>query len=165
MCRQRSAAALAFLVAAASIFSGCMTRFELSEAIGPAPPAPPPPPQGFLRVYTPTEEYNDSEVFYYPHRNFTLLSVDGALLRYVRNADHDWDETPALTPLPVGSYKIRSLTRRSGIVTVPVSIELGRTTEVYLDRSFEERPSPDGEYVRLPNGEIVGWRVQDPPSP
>lgn len=164
MTRSRSAALALILVGIASTVCGCVTHHEILEAVGPAPPPPPPAPQGFLRVHTPTDEYNDSEVYYYRHRDFALLSADGTLLRYVRNADDDWDETPALTLLPVGSYKIRSRTRRSGIVTIPVVVELGRTTDIYLDGSFEERSSREGGYVRLPNGEIIGWRAGDAPA-
>ncbi len=161
----RRSVALALVIGTAWIPSGCVTHHEIHETVGLAPPSLPPPPQGFLRVHTPTDAYNDSDVYYYPHGGFTLLSADGTPLKHVRNADHHWDETPALTLLPVGSYKIRSPTQRSGIVTVPVVVELGRTTDVYLDGSFEEHPSPEGEYVRLPNGEIIGWRVHGSPAP
>lgn len=152
---------------------------EVVEAVGPAPLLPSAaPPHGFLRVYTPTEENEDDQAFYYPHRDFTILAPGGEVLKRVRNADHKWDETPARVPLPVGSYRIRSWTRRSEIATVPVVVEQGRTTEVYLDGSFaglEARRDTFGTLpdvgarrdtvVELPNGEIIGWGVQTSPRP
>lgn len=156
---------MALVMGAAWISSACVHHHEILEAVGPAPPLPSPAPRGFVRVYTPTEEYTDSDVFYYPHRDFSILSSYGAVVKRVRNADSPWDETPALTALPVGSYKIKSWTRRSGIVTVPVIVELGRTTDVYLDDSFERSEVPHGAYVTLPSGEIIGWRARPSPNP
>ncbi len=164
MSRSRSVA-IALLLGAAWIVSACATHHEILEAVGPAPPSPPPAPHGFLRVYTPTEVYDDKDVLYYPHRDFTILSLDGKPMKHIRNADHHWDETPALTPLPVGSYKIRSRMHRGGIVTIPVVVELGRTTNVYLDGTFERPETPEDAYVQLPTGEIIGWRVRGSTAP
>lgn len=154
------------LVGAACVFVGCVHYQEVLEPVGPAPTVPVhAPAQGFLRVYTPTERYNDSDVYYYLHQDFRIYSLNGHLVEYVRNADSNRDETPALTPLPVGTYKIRSWTRRSGIATIPVVIELGRTTDVYLDGSFEGSGAPRDAYVTLPTGEIIGWHSKDSQAP
>lgn len=134
----------------------------LAVAIGPAPP---PAPSGLLRVRTPTALTEDQDTLYYPHRDFRILSTGGEVLKRVRNADDPWDETPALVRLPAGSYWIESPTRHGGSATIPVVIEPGRTTEVYLDGSFRARGLPPGAYATLPDGEIVGWAAQVPHRP
>jgi hypothetical protein len=168
------------VVGAAWICGACALHHEVvevAEVVGPAPLLPAAaPPHGFLRVYTPTEEYDDDQALYFSHRSFSILAPDGGVLKYVRNADHRWDETPARVSIPVGSYSIRSRTRRGGIATVPVAVEQGRTTNVYLDGSFaglEARRDPSaalpsvaagrGDVVTLPDGEIIGWSTSPRP--
>jgi hypothetical protein len=136
------------------------------------------PPQGFLRVYTPTVEYDDEQVLYDRHRNFSILTPGGEALQYVLNADDRWDETPARVSLPVGSYKIRSRTLDGRIATIPVVVEASRTTNVYLDGSLAGSvaqrgtagalPSVSagpGDFVTLPDGEIIGWSVTSSSQP
>jgi hypothetical protein len=164
------------VVCAAWIGGACAHQQDvltLVDAVGPAPLlAAAAPPQGFLRVYTPTEEYDDEQVLYDRHRNFSILTSGGEALQYVVNADDRWDETPARVSLPVGSYKIRSRTLDGRVATVPVVVEESRTTNVYLDGSFAgptagggssgAMPSVSagpGDFVTLPDGEIIGWSV------
>lgn len=155
-------AARLLAVTAASLVGCSVHELELLEPVGPAPIANlRAPSHGFLRVRTPTEQDRDDDVFFFPHQAFSIYSLDGRLAKWVRNADSARDETPAVTPLPVGVYKIRSWTQRSGIVTVTVVIERGRTTDIYLDGSFEGTSTASHAYVTLPTGEIVGWRSTD----
>ena len=165
------------LVASAAWICGACAHqqdtWKVMEAVGPAPLlASTAPPQGFLRVYTPTEEYDDDQALYDRHRNFSILAPGGEVLQYVLNADDRWDETPARVPLPVGSYKIESRTLNGRIATVPVVVQEGRTTDVYLDGSFAgsvaQRDTSDSlpsvsagrsDLVTLPDGEIIGWSV------
>jgi hypothetical protein len=48
-------------------------------------------------------------------------------------------------------------------VTVPVVIEEGRTTVVHLDGSevTGRRRNSSADFVRLPDGSIIGWRAND----
>jgi hypothetical protein len=163
------------VVSAAWICGACAHQqdtFAVTEAVGPAPLlAAAAPPQGFLRVYTPTVEYDDDQALYDRHRNFSILAPGGETLQYVVNADDRWDQTPARVSLPAGSYKVESRTLHGRVATVPVVVEEGRTTNVYLDGSFAGPAQPNasgglpsvstgpGDFVTLPDGEIIGWSV------
>ena len=160
------------LVAVMLLGGACAHRsiVEVADAVGPPRPSARPPALGFLRVYTPTREYQDEQTFYYPHRSYRILASNGRLLEWVPNADDPWDETPARVELPPGTYRVRSETLRSGIAEIPVAIEVGRTTEVYLDGSFERKrregsgaphvAAARDDLVRLPDGEIIGFRAR-----
>lgn len=165
------------LVAGAAWICGACAHpqdtLKVTEAVGPAPLlSAAAPRQGFLRVYTPTEVYDDDQALYYRHRNFTLLAPAGEVRQYVLNSDDPWDQTPALVSLPVGSYEIESRTLNGRIAAIPVVVEEGRTTNVYLDGSFPASvaqrdtsgalpgvSAARGDYVTLPDGEIIGWSV------
>jgi hypothetical protein len=169
---------IVLVVGAAWICGACahsLDTLEVTEAVGPAPLLASTGPTGFLRVYTPTEEFYDEQALYDLHRDFSILTPGGEILKHVRNADHRWDETPALVSLPVGSYRIRSRTLSGEIATVPVAVERGRTTNVHLDGSFAAPEAPSatlpsvaagpGDLVTLPDGGIIGWGARPSPSP
>lgn len=61
--------------------AGCAHELEILEPVGPAPIARVRPPvEGSLRVLTPGEWENDSDVFSYRHRDFDVYSPDGKRL-------------------------------------------------------------------------------------
>jgi len=116
---------------------------------------------GYLQVYSAAWPYFDG-VYYYPHTDYRIYSEDGTLLERVRNATAWMDENPALVRLAVGRYVVEAESESYGWVRVPVVIENGRTTPVRLERGWYASvgaAGTDGEYVRLPNGLIVGTRA------
>jgi len=98
---------------------------------------------------------------HYPHSSYELHTTDGKLYARVRNQTGAFNETPQAVSLPAGDYLVVARAQNHGVVTVPVVIESGETTTVYLDgggsalRRFaaEDRAS----FICLPDGEIAGW--------
>jgi hypothetical protein len=94
---------------------------------------------------------------------YEINSADGTLLREVRNDSGGTIEGPAKVELPPGDYQVVARASGYGVVTLPVTIVAHHLTTVHLDgRTFDTNSSEFGPEttVRLPNGQIVGWRAQ-----
>src|SRR5207244_7564539 len=103
---------------------------------------------------------------YYPHTDYIILSTNGTRFKFVRNSIAYVDETPALVRLPAGFYSIRAQDDNYGRITVPVLIQNGQTTTVYLEMRnppSADQPDPTNT-VRLPDGRVVGWRTAGIPT-
>jgi hypothetical protein len=86
-------------------------------------------------------------------------------LRTVHNDNGELVEGPAEVSLAGGRYRVVALANGYGLVIVPVVIVRSQVTTVHLEGS----PSwPDKQAllhsnpVRLPDGEIAGWRAPAP---
>lgn len=95
------------------------------------------------------------------HSGYTVYSEDGKRIKYVpNNIEGDWTvEPPTRVSLPPGAYRIKAEGGQYGWVNVPVVINGGETTPVYLDgerHSIDSLASWDNS-VCLPDGQVVGW--------
>jgi hypothetical protein len=116
---------------------------------------------GYLRVYSATAPSYDG-VYYFPHTDYRIYSVEKAFFQQVRNASAMTDEEPALVRLPAGRYIVEALSESYGLVTVPVVIKDARTTVLRLEHRWSKAaglPNDDATHVCLPNGQIVGTRA------
>jgi hypothetical protein len=122
--------------------------------------------QGSLVVYSafdPTADLNRS-----PYRrrytDYQVLSADGnRLIQAVQNNRETLLNSPPLVALPAGSYRVVARANGYGTITAPVVIKAGQTTTVHLEGSvWWPRSSPifASNPVRLPKGEIAGWRAE-----
>jgi hypothetical protein len=135
----------------------------VTEPVGPAPLSKEElTPKGYLKVFSATETHNEGDVYYYPHTPYKICDRDGKLYKRIANAIGIHDEHPHLVRLPVGSYTIEAEAEWSGLVQVPVVIEPGRLTSVNLEYDWKHATPPGdaSKWVRLPNGQIVGFRAQ-----
>lgn len=135
--------------------------------------------EGCLQVYTARErapvDANATEFFWngdfgqnqflhgMAHSPYTVCTVEGKVLRRVPNTTGMNDPQPTRLTLAPGDYQVRAEAERYNDVTipvvVPVRIEGGKTTVVHLDGRWESQPPPAPEKsVRLPDGQIVGWK-------
>ena len=99
--------------------------------------------------------------------DYKLFSDDGKLLRMVHNDSDTLLEGPVSVALPAGRYRVSARANGYGSVTVPVVILAQRTTTVHLEggASWPDRTTlASSNPVRLPDGQIIGWRA-DQPSP
>ena len=101
------------------------------------------------------------------HSDYKIYSLDGTLLKYVSNKVSNIMEDPATVSLPPGRYKVFAKAAAFGMVTVPVVIEAGKTTPIHLDGSelTGGRQTSTNDFVRLPDGLIIGWRAADEAEP
>lgn len=142
-----------------------------SAVLGPVGPEPMAAdalaPEGYLKVYTATEDHNDGGVHYFPHTSYTVYSEDGkTVVKNVANAISSHDEDPSLIQLPAGKYVVLAEAAHRGMVKVAVIIEPGQLTDVRLEYDWNHRMPPGNaaDWVRLPNGQIVGWRAKGSPQ-
>jgi hypothetical protein len=123
-------------------------------------------PTGYLKVYSATEDHNDGNTHYFPHTGYTLYSPDGKVVKKVANAIGIHDEDPALAEVAAGTYTVLAQSEQYGMVKVRVVIEPGKLTTVNLEYNKPSQRDPskrDNDLVRLPNGSVVGWRVEGSP--
>jgi hypothetical protein len=98
-------------------------------------------PQGYLKVYTATDEFDDGGLPYHAHSSYTIYTTDGKVFKNVENHISLSDEIPELVALPVGSYTVEARSERDGYVRVRVIIKAGRQTILDLDSTGKESPS------------------------
>ncbi|HEU5240338.1 MAG TPA: hypothetical protein VFU37_24595 [Pyrinomonadaceae bacterium] len=90
-------------------------------------------PQGYLKVYTATDEFNDGGLPYHAHSSYTIYTTHGKVFKNVENHISFSDEIPELVALPVGSYTVEARSERDGYVRVPIVIKAGQRTILDLD--------------------------------
>jgi hypothetical protein len=156
------------------LFSGCAFR-ESGLVLDPiGPPAGPPiggGSTGSLRVFTAFDPAPDFNSLPYRRRysSYTILASDGHVVQTVANRNVQRESVETVV-LPAGKYRVLARANGYGPITVPVVIEANRETTVHLEGSFSW-PNPvalaQSNPVRLPHGEIAGWRAnpEDLPKP
>jgi hypothetical protein len=90
-------------------------------------------PQGYLKVYSATDEFNDGDALYFPHSSYAIYTIDGKLFKNVKNQRFPADEIPEVVALPVGTYAVVARSERDGYGRVFVVIKGGQQTIVDLD--------------------------------
>jgi hypothetical protein len=91
-------------------------------------------PQGYLTVYSATDQFDDGGVLYYAHTSYSIYTTDGKLFKNVENHISRSDEIPALVTLPAGSYTIEARSESRGYIRVPIVITAGRRTVLDPDK-------------------------------
>jgi len=90
-------------------------------------------PQGYLKVYSATDEFNDGDEWYLPHSSYAIYTIDGKLFKNVENHISRSDEIPEVVALPVGSYMVVAPSDKDGYIRLPVVIKAGQRTILDLD--------------------------------
>ena len=93
-------------------------------------------PDGRLIVYSALDtspEFYPATPYHRAYSDYQILSVDGRLLKKVRNESADIFGEPATVKLPPGKYQIVAHSIGRGLVTVPVVVAAGKTTTVRLE--------------------------------
>jgi hypothetical protein len=93
--------------------------------------------QGYLKVYSATDEFNDGGLAYYSHSSYTIYATDGRLVKSVENHISPNDESPELVALPVGSYLVMARSDRHAEVSIRVTIKARQLTVLDLDLGEE----------------------------
>jgi len=90
-------------------------------------------PQGYLTVYSATDEFNDGDAWYFPHSSYAIYTIDGKLFKNVKNHRSAADEVPEVVALPVGAYTVVARSERDGYGHVLVVIKEGQQAILDLD--------------------------------
>ena len=156
-----------FCILLAAAFAGCATRspVAVNQPVGPdlaQPRVKLNPGQGQLVVFTALELMNTLDSYHPAHTRYVIYDSNGKLLRRVDNRSGSFYQDPATISLPAGTYKVEGRATNSGVVLVPVIIEQNKTTVVDLEGSTlpQHRPTGAGQWIRLPNGQVVGARME-----
>jgi hypothetical protein len=96
------------------------------------------PTQGYLMVYSATDEFDDGGIPFNAHSSYVIYKGDGMFLRNVENHISLSDEIPELVRLAPGSYAVEARSENGGYVRVHVVINPGRVTIVDLDSGINK---------------------------
>jgi len=119
--------------------------------------------QGYLKVYSATDEFNDGGLAYYSHSSYAIYTIDGKLFKSVENHISPTDESPELVTLPAGSYLVIARSNRQGDVGIRVAIRAGQLTVIDLDLGERDGQTVTLTRVVAPGGQPIGGsRVQVP---
>ncbi len=89
--------------------------------------------QGYLTVYSATDQFDDGGVPYYAHSSYSIYTTDGKFFKNIENHISRSDELPEIVTLPVGSYTIEARSENEGYLRVHVVISPGLRTVLKLD--------------------------------
>jgi hypothetical protein len=89
--------------------------------------------QGYLEVFSATDEFDDGGVPYYAHSSYAIYTTDGKVFKTVENHISRSDELPEIVTLPVGPYIVEARSDRDGYVRVAVVIKAGYRTTLNLE--------------------------------
>jgi hypothetical protein len=89
--------------------------------------------QGYLEVYSATDEFDDGGVPYHAHSSYTIYATDGKVFKTVENHISRSDELPETVTLPVGPYIVEARSDKDGYVRVAVVIKAGHRTTLDLE--------------------------------
>jgi hypothetical protein len=157
------------LLTAAALWSGCAfgPHGMVLEPVGPSPLASGSSTTGTLVVFS-AYEVTAPGIGDFEHRkhysDYRILSEDGKPLQTVHNDTGTEVKEAARVQLPAGKYRVAASSNGYGTVIVPVVIATNRTTVVHLDGSdswASDAALNQANSVRLPDGELVGWRATE----
>jgi hypothetical protein len=96
------------------------------------------------------------------YSDYKIFSVDGNLLQTVHNDSGTMLQDAVPVELLRGKYRIVASANGYGRVTIPVVIEGCQTTVLHLEGGGawpDELAFNQTNAVRLPDGQIIGWRA------
>ena len=91
-------------------------------------------PEGYLLVYSATDEFNDGDSIHNVHSSYQIYTPDGKLFKNVENHMSRSDEIPERVSLPAGSYVVEARSADNGYVRVPMMVKASRRTVIDVDR-------------------------------
>lgn len=89
--------------------------------------------EGYLLVYSATDEVSDGELAFNPHSSYLIYTPDGKLFKSVENHMSRSDEIPDTVRLPAGSYIVEARSANDGYIHVRLVIKPSRQTVLDLD--------------------------------
>jgi hypothetical protein len=156
------------VVTAGAILSGCTTDHKnlALDRVGPSmvQSRPAGSTNGILLVYSAygvNASFSARDPYRPRYSDYTILSADGGLLQQVHNNSGAILQDAVPVELPPGQYNVRARANGYGFVTVPVTIGARQTTVLHLEGGSswpDESVFNQTNAVRLPNGQIIGWR-------
>ena len=155
-------------LAAGVMLSGCATnKGGLNLAtVGPVPSESKVSgsSDGTLVVYSAFKrnaDFNSSDPNRPEHSDYKILNGDGSLIRHVHNITKTVFEDAVPVTLPPGKYEVVARANAYGYITIPVRIDSQQTTVIHLEGGnpwSDTSVFNENNAVRLPDGQVVGWK-------
>jgi hypothetical protein len=149
----------------AGAIAGCATRTTVSveQPVGPDLAQPRinlNNGSGRLLVYSALESLDAVQSDHPTHSAYTVCDKSGGVVRRVDNRSGSFYQTPMTVSLPPGEYIVKGRATNVGMVNVPVIVKENKTTIVDLEGATlpQHKPTGAGQWVRLPNGQVIGMR-------
>ena len=98
--------------------------------------------EGYLLVYSATDEVSDGDLPFNPHSSYLIYTPDGKLFKSVENHMSRSDEISDIVRLPAGCYILDARSANNGYVRVRVVIKPSRLT--LLDLNSRDKESSSG---------------------
>ena len=159
------------IVAAGVLLAGCATGKSgiTLDAVGPFPgqPAAVSSANGTLVVYSAYQvnaDFNSRDPYRPEYSDYKIFTTDGKLLQRVHNNSGTILQDPGSVELPTGKYRVIARANGYGYVTVPVIVEAQQSTILHLEGggSWSDKSAlGHTDAVRLPDGQVVGWRAPE----
>jgi hypothetical protein len=153
---------------AGALLTGCATgNGPALDTVGPSLPQPvsATSTDGILVVYSAYEanaDFNSRNPDLPEYSDYRILTTDGKPLQRVRNNSETILQDPVSVELPPGKYQVIARANGYGNVTVPVMIEARQSTVLHLEGGdfwSGESACNQTNAVRLPDGQIIGWKA------
>lgn len=145
---------------------GCMTGCKMVpvslSAVGPNPYLRPDGGKdGRLQVFSEMEQQVEGDnPVWFQHTDYRVLTLNHQAVKRVWNKTGKYSETPLTVTLKAGEYLVEAIAKDYLPVEVPVVIENGKLTAVYLDGNWTPPSmSANSEISFSPGGYAVGWRT------
>jgi|HubBroStandDraft_1064217.scaffolds.fasta_scaffold445118_1 hypothetical protein len=158
-----------YVITASALLPGCagMGSGLVLETIGPAPGQSVEASSGpgtlvVYSAYKVNADFNSRNPNVPEYSDYRILNADGKVLKWIHNVADDYLQGPVSVELPAGKYSIVARSNGYGYVTIPVMIETRQNTILHLDGNdswSDESAFNQTNAVRLPDGQIVGWKV------
>lgn len=151
------------------VLAGCASTPKgglVLDRIGPPPHSTPlNGAVGFLVVFSSLNSAPavSSALYRDKYSGYAVFSADGKeLVKAVANDRGGVLGSPERIELKPGRYRVVASANGYGQVTAPVLIEAEQTTTIHLEGSFwwpQRSGIHESDPVRLPSGQIAGWRA------
>ena len=157
------------ILSSAALLAGCASG-QHSLTLAPVGPPTHQPvavnDNGTLVVFSAYEVTAINQGDYEHRRHYTdykLFSKDGKLLQVVHNDSNTVLREATHVNLAPGQYRVVARANGYGLVTVPLVIAKGQLTTIHLEGGgpWENEVRNQADAVRLPDGQIVGWRANE----
>jgi hypothetical protein len=156
-------------IVAGALLSGCATGKNglALDTVGPPLPQPAAASStnGALVVYSAYEvnaDFNARDPNRPEYSDYRIFTTNGKLLQRVHNNSGTILQDPVSVELQPGKYNVIARANGYGYVTIPIIIEAQQTTTLHLeggDSWPDESAFNQTNAVRLPDGQIIGWKV------
>ncbi len=160
------------VILAGAFLSGCASSQNglTLETVGPAgvsAAASATANHGTLVVYSAfrrNADFNSRDPYRHEYSNYEIFTGDGKWFQSVRNNSGDLLHDAEVVTLPAGKYQVKARANGYGFVTIPVVIAAQRNTIVHLEGGGfwpDESGFNQTNAVRLPDGQVIGWRAMN----